>query len=362
METLRYGVIGCGRVSSRHMDAAEQVPGLELAAIADVNIEKAETIASKRASNPRTYADYRDLLADDSIDVVVIAVPTHMHAEVTAAAAEAGKHIYCEKAMAPTLNECRRMISATDDAGVKLMIGQSTRYRKPFMQARRCIEKGDIGEVVAVDASFSGTATTEDDVPEDFWRFKAGAQGHGYVVNFGCHYIDTSRFLAGQDPAAITALINNRFSQGIIPEDQFVITCTCRDEAIITIGLYGTPKHQPAPRTGYTIHGTEGVIGAYWRPNQLLITQSGSDPEPIEYDDDLTEHDCWYRLHRDFRKSIVNDTEPPITGRDGMLNVQWALGAYLADERRQWVDLPLGPEYYEYAGPTLHETISPGDS
>ncbi|MFP3904161.1 MAG: Gfo/Idh/MocA family protein, partial [Armatimonadota bacterium] len=232
MDTLGYGVIGCGRVSSRHMDAAETVAGLELVAIADANVSKVQSVAEERSSNPTPYADYRELLADDAVDVVVIAVPTHLHAEVTVAAAEAGKHIYCEKAMAPTLQECRQMISATDEAGVKLMIGQSTRYRRPFMQARRLIERGEIGDVVAVDASFSGTATTKDDVPEDFWRFKKGAQGHGYVVNFGCHYIDTSRFLCGQDPAAITALIDNRFSQGVIPEDQFVITCKCRDEAI----------------------------------------------------------------------------------------------------------------------------------
>ena len=360
METLRYGVIGCGRVSARHIQCADEMGGTVLAALADPNTEKAESFAQKSPSNPRVYADYRQMLADDVVDVVVVCVPTQMHAEVTVAAAEAGKHIYCEKAMAPTLAACRAMIRAADDAGVKLNIGQSTRFQTPFVQARRVIEAGRIGEVIAVDGAFPGTATTPEGVPADFWRFKAGAQGHGYVVNFGCHYVDAARYICGDDPAQVSAFISNRFSAGQIPEDQFVITAVCHTGPIITIGMYCAPTYTPTRTNGFVIYGTEGVLEAYWRPGGVTLTVGKEEPQPVAIDEDLTV-DPWLRFHRQFRDCILEDTAPPVSGRDGMLNVEWALAAYLAHERRAWMDLPLGPEFYEYGGPKLYAEVPVSD-
>ncbi len=359
MQTLRYGVIGCGRVSARHIQCADEMEHTTLAALVDPDTAKAERFAAEAKSSPTVYADYGAMLADDVVDVVVICVPTQMHAAVATAAAAAGKHIYCEKAMAPTLADCRAMIRAADDAGVKLNIGQSTRFQVPFVQARRVVEAGRIGEVIAVDGAFPGTATTPDSVPADFWRFKAGAQGHGYVVNFGCHYVDAARYICGDDPAQVSAFIGNRFSAGQIPEDQFVITAVCHGGTIITIGMYCAPTHTPMRTNGFVVHGTEGILEAYWRPGGVTLTLGSQEPEPVDFDDDLAV-DSWLRFHRQFRDCILEDTDPPVSGRDGMLNVEWALAAYLAHERRAWMDLPLGPEFYEYGGPKLYREVPAG--
>lgn len=370
MDTLGYGVVGCGRVSGRHMSSAEQIEGAQLVAIADANIEKARQVSSQRPSKPTAYQDYRDLIADDAVEVVVICVPTQMHAEVAIAAAQAGKHIYCEKAMAPTVKQCRDMIAAADQAGVKLMIGQSTRFNAPYAQARRVIEAGHIGEVIAVDGAFVNTATQPDNVPADFWRFKPGAQGHGYVVNFGCHYMDTARYLCADDPKQVSAYIANRFSVGQIPEDQWVITSICEGEAgrggegqiIVTIGLYGTPNRVSVPNNGFTVYGTEGVLLAYGHSGSLTLTDASGQAGPVRIDDDLMAEDTWPRMHRAFRQCIEDDSTPPVTGYDGMINVEWAMAAYLSHERRAWMDLPLGPEFYEYGGPRLYEEVPASES
>ncbi len=361
IETLGYGIIACGKVSPRHMDAAEQIQGAQLVAIADQNVEKAEQISAERESKPAVYQDYQDLLQDKNVDVVVICLPTQLHAEVTIAAAKAKKHIYCEKAMAPTLKECRDMIAAADDSGVKLTIGQSTRFQACYIQARRVIEAGQIGEVIAIDGAFPSKATLAEDVGADFWRFKAGAQGHGWVVNFGCHYIDTARYLAGEEPRHVSAYVANRFSVGQTPEDQFLITAVCDGQAIITIGQYGTLTHTATRTNGFVIYGTEGVLEAYWRPDGLTLERGADETVPIELDEDLKRDGgwggAWLRIHREFRQCIEDDTAPPVTGRDGMLNVEWAMAAYLSNERRAWMDLPLGPEFYEYGGPKLYEEV-----
>ncbi len=351
-------MIGCGKVSARHMDAAEQIPGAKLVAIADQNVEKAEQVSRERESKPAVYQDYHDLLDDSNVDVVVVCVPTQLHAEVTIAAANAKKHIYCEKAMAPTLQECRAMIAAADDSGVKLMIGQSTRFQAPYAQAGRTIEAGQIGDVIGVDGAFPTKATLAGDVGADFWRFKAGAQGHGHVVNFGCHYIDTARYICDQDPRHVSAYIGNRFSAGQTPEDQFVITAVCEGQAIITIGLYAAPVYTSARNAGFTIYGIEGILEAYASPDGLTVKRGVEGSTPIAIDDDLRTEAVWTRMHKAFRRCIEDDSEPPVTGRDGMLNVEWALAAYLSNERRAWMDLPLGPEFYEYGGPKLYEAVA----
>ncbi len=343
------------------MDAAEQLEGAQLVAIADQNIDKAQQISAERASKPAVYQDYQDLLEDSKVDVVVICLPTQSHAPAALAAAEAGKHIYCEKAMAPTLKACRDMITAADDNGIKLTIGQSTRFQAWYMQARRVIEAGQIGEVVAVDGAFATKATLPEDVGEDFWRFKAGAQGHGFVVNFGCHYIDTARYLCGQDPRHVSGYIANRYSTGQTPEDQYVITAVCDGQAVITIGQYAAPVYTHARNDGFTIYGSEGVLEAYGRPDGLALARGTDAAVAVELDEDLTREGqwggAWLRFHRQFRQCIEDDTAPPVTGRDGMLNVEWAMAAYLSNERRAWMDLPLGPEFYEYGGPKLYEEV-----
>jgi|LSQX01.3.fsa_nt_gb predicted dehydrogenase len=370
MDRLGYGVIGLGRISSRHLDTIEQMEGAQLVAVADVAAEKAEAVAAARSSQPTAYQNYQDLLADKAVDVAVVCVPTQTHAEVTIAAAVENKHVFCEKAMAPTLKQCRDMIATTDDAGVKLMIGQSTRFNAPYVQARRVIESGQIGDIIAIDGAFTATATQTDDVPSDFWRFKAGAQGHGHVVNFGCHYIDTARYLCADDPKQVSAYISNRFSGGQTPEDQWVITSVCEGveggatdgRIIITIGTYSSPKRVSAPNAGFTVYGTEGLLLAYGHSGSLALVKGTDRAMEVSIDEDLLSNEATLRMHKAFRQCIEEDTTPPVTGHDGMFNVQWALAAYLSHQRRAWMDLPLGPEFYEYGGPRLYEEIAPAES
>lgn len=357
MQQLGYGVIGLGRISARHIEAIERLEGGRLAAVADTNIEKARAIAARHPDGPAAYTDYRDLLADHGVDVAVVLVPTHLHRDVSVAAMDAGRHVICEKAMAPSVRECMEMIEARDRNAVKLMIGHSTRFQAPFLTARRMIEEGAIGEVLGIDAHFIAGATQPDEVPRDFWRFKAGAAGHGYVVNFGCHYIDASRAMIGADPVSVSGHVDNRFSRGVIPEDHYVITALCEGGATISIAQYGTLRNYRVPTSGYAIFGSEGMMEAYWRPDRLLISRAGEEAREVELDRALYEAGPWVREHEGFYASIVQDTPEPVTGEDAMRNIEWASAAYLSSQRRCWVDIPLCEEDCAWRGPCLDETL-----
>ena len=343
------------------MEAAETIAGARLVAVADSDLHKAEAEAQRRPSKPTAYGDYHGLLADPRVDVVVIAAPTQLHSEVSVAAGEAGKHIYCEKAMAASLRQCREMLDAVARCGVKLTVGHSTRFQPPCAMARRLIDGGAIGEVFAVSAQFSTDAEPPSRGATDSWRYRAGSAGNGHVINFGCHYIDTARFFARQDPVSVSGYIGNRFSTELISEDQFVITSRCDRRAVIGISLYCSPKGTRARSDGYTVRGTDGVIEvpSPWSKEVFLLRHNREGAQPVRIDADLAAENAFVRLHRLFREAIEHDTDVPVTGGDAIRNLEWGLAAYLSDEQRRWIDLPLGPEHEDFAGPVTERTIPP---
>jgi len=358
MRALGYAVIGCGRVSGRHLEAAQKIEGARLVVVADPDPDKAKRAAESSPSSPRVYGSYADALGDESVDVVVVGVPTQLHHEVVMAAVRAGKHVYCEKAMAASLKQCREMTEAAAEHGVKLTIGHSTRFMPPCAMARRLIEGGAIGEVFAVNAQFSTEAEPSSRGATDSWRYRAGSAGNGHVINFGCHYVDTARFFVGQEIVSVSAHIANLFSGELIYEDQFGITSTCDQNAIISISVYSSLQGTQAPSDGYTIRGSKGVIHipSPWS-KQLTLTQGKEGPNPVEIDADLLAEDAFVRLHRLLREAIETGGDVPVTGEEGMKNLEWGLAAYLSNEQRRWVDVPLGREHEDFAGPVLDRTI-----
>ncbi|MGD9494963.1 MAG: Gfo/Idh/MocA family protein [Armatimonadota bacterium] len=358
MGALGYGVIGLGRISSRHLDAIERLEGARVVAVADANAEKVRQTAERRGVRP--YADYRALLADPEVDVAVVLVPTHLHAEVSVAAMDAGRHVMCEKAMAPSVADCQAMIAARERNQVKLMIAHSTRFQPQPLTARALIEDGAIGQVIGCDAHFTADATQANAVPRDFWRFKAGAAGHGYVVNFGCHYIDTARFMTGADPVAVFAHVGNRFSRGVIPEDHYAITALCDPDLTITIAQYGTLEHYGVRSAGYVIFGTAGALELTGHAPGVLVSAAGAEPHEVAPEPALLGESAWDREHRGFLRSIIDDAPEPVTGEDAMRNIEWASAAYLSSERGCRITLPLSEEDCAYCGPRLEETLPEG--
>lgn len=356
MRELGYGLVGCGRIVGPHLNALAQTAGARIVALADPDEGKAAAAAARAGGRVSVYPDSPAMLADPAVEVVVCLAPTHMHPQVSVAAMDAGKHVYCEKAMAASLRGCRDMIAAAERNGVRVTVGHSTRFRPAFAMARRLIERGEIGEVVGIQGSFGSAANPPALGATDSWRYRKESAGNGHVINFGCHYIDTARFLCAQDPVTVSAFIRNRFSPGMVPEDQFAITCECDAGALISISLHPTLDGVPAGRDGFSIHGTSGCIHALWRPDRVELARGGEALAPVPIDDDLPT-DPFSVLHRAFRDALETGGAVPVTGEDAMRNVEWGLAAYLSSEGRCPVDLPLGPEHDDYMGPQLAATI-----
>lgn len=172
----KAGIIGCGRISHQHAMAYIDQSDVVLTTISDVNPDALKTMASS-FSVPTCYTDYREMFANEQLDIVSICTWPGLHAEMTVAAAEHGvKAILCEKPMALNLGEADSMIDACQQNGVKLIIGHQHRFNPHFTEAKKLIESGAIGE------------------PHLVW-------GHckSSLLNNGTHVVDTMRYMLG-DP------------------------------------------------------------------------------------------------------------------------------------------------------------------
>jgi len=169
-------------------------------AVCDVNLEAARA-AAREYEVPAVYTDYHDLLADENVDAVAVLLPHHLHRDAVVAAAEAGKHILCEKPMAISLAQTDEMIAAADRAGVVLMIAQILRFRPANIKARELIRAGAIGQVRNVIRRRYGHSRDY----KSEWASKPEQAGGWVLYGFGAHEVDMILWLNDAEPRQVYA-------------------------------------------------------------------------------------------------------------------------------------------------------------
>ncbi len=138
---VNYGVIGAGIQGEKHIEVSSLAPNATLVAVCDINEDAARSQALKHGAQ-HVFSDWQELLAMDEIEAVSIALPDHLHREVTVAALQAGKHVLLEKPMATSVEDAEAMVAAWEDAGTKLMINWSNRWMPAFAKTKARLEAG----------------------------------------------------------------------------------------------------------------------------------------------------------------------------------------------------------------------------
>ena len=188
-EKLRIGIIGCGGIANgKHMPAlSRQKDKADMVAFCDI-IEQRAIDARAKYGTPdcKVYTDYRELLADSSIDVVHVLTPNRSHSEITVAALEAGKHVMCEKPMAINSIEAQKMLDAAKRTGKKLTIGYQTRNRQDAVYLKQLVDDGMFGDIYYAKA----TALRRRAVPTWGVFLNEYEQGGGPLIDIGTHALD----------------------------------------------------------------------------------------------------------------------------------------------------------------------------
>ncbi len=188
MKKLKIGIIGCGGIANgKHMPSLAAVPQCEMVAFCDIVKERAEK-AAKDFGTPdaKVYVDYKELLKDESIDVVHVLTPNIDHSYITVDALHAGKHVMCEKPMAINSAEAKKMLDAAKETGKKLTIGYQNRQRPDAQYIKRACEEGELGDIYYARA----TALRRRGVPTWGVFIEEDKQGGGPLIDIGTHALD----------------------------------------------------------------------------------------------------------------------------------------------------------------------------
>lgn len=204
---LKVAVIGAGVISDSHFEGWKNIPSIEVTAVVDLN-EDAAKEKSDKWKIPNVVTDYKKVLNDESIDIVDLCIPHHLHADITIECLKADKHVICEKPIALTIEDAERVAAAEKETNKKLMIAENWYYIPSIAEGIKVVKEGKIGEVFSVKANldFNGLRSKVQKGSgsrDNSWRGEIEKSGGGILMDAGIHSISVMRHLGGEAESII---------------------------------------------------------------------------------------------------------------------------------------------------------------
>ena len=247
-----WGLIGTGRIAEeRILPAITSCPENALIAVVSRDAGRAADFA-RRFGARHAYTDYAEMLRNPDITVVAIHTPNALHAEETIAAAAAGKHVFCDKPMANTVADAERMIAACEAHAVRLGVNFHNRYMPCFIDCRRIIERGDIGEVQLVQIEASPGARSGERAGT--WRLDPALAGLGTTMSIGVHIFDILRYLLASEVDSVSSMFDTPRN---VMEQMNLATLRFRSGAMAQVSIH---ERAPYPHNDLVVYGTKGRI------------------------------------------------------------------------------------------------------
>lgn len=318
---LRFGMIGAGRIGKLHAkNLATHIPGAEVAAIADVDLNAAQDLAA-RLHVPASVEDYHAILSDPTIDAVVICSSTDTHARIIVEAAQAGKHIFCEKPIDFDLAKIDAALEAVTKAGVKLQIGFNRRFDPNFRRVRELVAEGKIGDLHIL------RITSRDPAPPPVSYVKVSG---GMFLDMTIHDFDMARYLSGSEVEEVYVAAGVMVDPGIGEAGDV-------DTAVITLrfanGAIGTIDNSRKAIYGYDqrveVFGSAGMVQAHNNTpdNDVYFNADGVHAAKPLYFFLERYMDSYISEFQSFVQSIRENTTPPVVGLDGRIPVVIGMAA-----------------------------------
>ena len=311
LSKIGVGVIGAGRIGKLHIEhLAQNISEAELVSICSLDRSDMESLAAQ-FNVPKVTNDYNTLLTDPQIEAVLVASATDTHVEISQAAAEAGKHIFCEKPIAFDLEQIDETLAIVEKAGVKFQVGFNRRFDASFMRVREAVASGEIGEPHIM------RITSRDPAPPPIEYVKVSG---GIFLDMTIHDFDTARYLIADEVVEVYAV-------GGVRVDPKIGEVGDIDTAVITLrfqnGVIATIDNSREAVYGYDqrveVFGSKGMVTAA-NPLTDTVTFSGSEgtraASPPYFFIERYKPAFLSELQA-FLACIREDTPPPVTGEDG---------------------------------------------
>jgi predicted dehydrogenase len=324
-EKVRWGVLGVARIATvKVIPAMQRGAFSEIVAIASRDGDRARRAAAELGI-PRAYGSYEELLADPEIEAIYNPLPNHLHVPWSIRAADAGKHVLCEKPVAMSVAECRTLMDARDRTHVQIGEAFMVRTHPQWLRARELVRSGDIGELRAVMMAFSYFNRDPKNIRNvEEW-------GGGALMDIGCYPIQLSRFLFGEEPRRVVGLLDrdpemhtDRLSSALLdfPSGQAVFTCST----------------QMVPYQRMQILGSRGRIEVEIpvnappdKPSRIWVDSGSLRTEEFPVIDQ-------YTIQGDlFSKAVREGGEPPTPLEDSIRNMAVIEALFRSAREDRWV-------------------------
>jgi len=315
---LRAAVLGVGSMGHHHARVYREIPEIELVAVADPIIEKAQKVS--RANFTRAYADYRELLERERPDIVSVAVPTEEHYQVALDALEAGCHVLVEKPITATEEKAHSLIERAAALNRKLMVGHIVRFDPAVQELRRRLEAGELGQVFQIRCRRVGP-------------FPARIRDVGVVIDLATHDLDIIRYITGQEIVRVYA----ETSRAIHSIHEDILTGTVRLSKG-AIGLLDVNWVTPTKVRELTITGEKGMflvnhltqdlffyenqdaLDVQW--NQMQLLKGVSEGRMVRFP--VKKYEPLKAELQAFAHAVLDDTPVPVSGTDGLIALRIA--------------------------------------
>jgi len=287
MDKVRFALIGCGRISPKHIAAIKSQPDAELVLACDIIKERAEKVA--RENNCAYTTNIEEVLKRDDVDIIDICTPHHLHSEIAIKAAKAKKHIISEKPMAMNIIEADKMIEAAMRNDVKLYIVKQNRYNPAVRLLKKAIDDGRFGKL------FIGNATVRWSRPQsyydqDSWK-GTKLQDGGVLMNQAAHHVDLLRWLFGPVESVIgkaatmnhkietddTAVAIIKFKSGVLATLE--ATTSVKKDFEGSISVFG--EHGSAKIGGFAVNKIEHWDFKEAHEDDALVQEATTNPPNV---------------------------------------------------------------------------------
>lgn len=193
MKELRFAIIGCGRISYKHIESLKKIENVRLVAVCDIKAEKAKKYADELGI--AYYVDYREMLQKEDLDIVNVLTPSGTHPAIAIDVMNAGKHVIVEKPMALMVQDANSMINCADENGVRLFVVKQNRFNAAVIKAREALEQGRFGKLVlgTIRVRWCRNQSYYD---QDSWRGTWALDG-GVFTNQASHHVDLLQWFFG---------------------------------------------------------------------------------------------------------------------------------------------------------------------
>ena len=328
----KWGILGTANIAKKAL-----IPGIrdsessQVYAVASRNSEKAKKFAEE-LEIPKSFGSYEELLDDDRVEFVYIPLPNHLHREWTIKAAEAGKHVLCEKPLGLNKKEVEEMFAAAEENKVKLMEGFMYRFHPQVQRVKELVERGEIGEPRFFRGAFSFPMVAQDREDDIRWKEEMGG---GSLMDLGTYSVNTVRYLFGKEPERAFARSSAHPAHSAEAETQAILEFPDGKTATLDSSflLSDRATYEVASENGRIKASNAYGPGSYKRLTVEIETGNSREIETLEGVNE-------YALEVEELVNAVHESrEPQITYEESIKNIKVLKAIRKSTEKESWIKL-----------------------